>query len=344
MGYGKPIGDWDKLELARMPLCATSGFRAGIDFADRENSEMVNNPEENRVDGGPVVVRFAPSPNGYLHLGHAYSAVLNSRFAAGRGGRFLLRLEDIDLTRARPQFEQAIYDDLSWLNLVWEMPVRRQSQHLAFYRQVLDQLDGMGLLYRCFCSRLEIRSAATARGTMRCDPDGAPVYPGTCRGISEAESLRLRASGKPFALRLDMERALQSPVMLRTKKLWWEEFGEGDECSNVAADVSAWGDVVLGRKDTGTSYHIAVVADDQLQGVTDIIRGEDLYAATSIHRLLQALLNFSTPRYRHHTLIMDESGTKYSKSAESASLRSLRADGCTFEDVLRLLPLPARTS
>lgn len=279
----------------------------------------------------PPVFRFAPSPNGYLHLGHAYSALLNFELARGRGGRFLLRIEDIDATRCRPEFEQAIYEDLAWLGMSWEQPVRRQSQHLGAYSAALDRLAAMGLVYPSFESRAEIarlvaqREAETGRPWPR-DPDGAPLYPGHARTLPPAERERMLALGMPYALRLDMAAATA-----RAGHLGWTELGQGPdgERGAVEARPEAWGDVILARKETPTSYHLSVVVDDALQGVTEVVRGEDLFHATSVHRLLQALLGLPAPAYRHHGLIRDAGGHKLSKSGQAVGLRALRAAGAT---------------
>ncbi|MBI1204701.1 MAG: tRNA glutamyl-Q(34) synthetase GluQRS [Rhodopseudomonas sp.] len=278
----------------------------------------------------PAVFRFAPSPNGYLHLGHALSALLNADRARAVGGRLLLRIEDIDQTRCRPDYEEAIYEDLAWLGLSWEMPVRRQSEHFADYAVALDRLDAMGLLYRSFESRGEIAALVTEREARDGrpwprDPDGAPLYPGDAKAMSPAERVRLIASGGSYALRLDMAKALAHVGGALT----WTETGEGPggQTGTVAADPAAWGDVVLARKDSPASYHLAVTVDDAAQGVTDVVRGQDLFHATSVHRLLQALLGLPAPRYHHHRLIRDADGRKLSKSGKSTGLRDLRADG-----------------
>ena len=288
--------------------------------------------------GTPPVVRFAPSPNGYLHLGHAYSAFANYSFAKRFGGRFLLRVEDIDHTRARHEFEQAIFEDLAWLGLDWPQPVRRQSEHLDYYKRHLQRLETLGVLYPCFCTRNDIRAAVDGKSSWPKDPDGSAVYPGTCRHLAQAERDKLLAAGKPAALRIDMQRTLAMALYLQSAEgITWREFGEQETSVAIAADPGAWGDVILARKDIGTSYHIAVVSDDEAQGITDVIRGEDLLAATSIHRLLQILLGFRAPNYRHHRLLRDEADTKLSKSAQSQSLRGLREGGWTPEDVMREL-------
>ncbi|MGJ4958481.1 tRNA glutamyl-Q(34) synthetase GluQRS [Bradyrhizobium sp. HKCCYLRH2015] len=281
----------------------------------------------------PPVFRFAPSPNGYLHLGHAYSALLNVRCAQQSGGRLLLRIEDIDPTRCRPEFEQAIYEDLAWLGITWEQPVRRQSEHLAEYRAALERLQGMGLVYPSFESRAEIARLIAQRdadGAWPRDPDGAPLYPGTATSLSEARRAGLMAGGVPYALRLDMAAAIA-----RVGRLAWDEQGAGPsgESGRVEARPEAWGDVVLARKETPTSYHLSVVIDDALQGVTEVVRGQDLFHATSVHRLLQVLLGLPAPAYRHHQLIRDAQGHKLSKSTQATGLRALRAEGVSPAEI-----------
>jgi glutamyl-Q tRNA(Asp) synthetase len=283
----------------------------------------------------PPVFRFAPSPNGYLHLGHAYSALLNFELAQRSGGRFLLRIEDIDPTRCRPEFEQAIEQDLAWLGMDWERPVRRQSAHLADYRAALDELTRMGLLYPSFESRAEIAKLVAERDTQGPwprDPDGAPLYPGLARQLSADERAHLVASGLPYALRLDMAAAVA-----RVGALNWIEQGTGPagETGRVASRPHAWGDVILARKETPTSYHLSVVIDDALQGVTDVVRGQDLFHATGVHRLLQALLGLHAPNYRHHRLIRDLDGEKLSKSGRATALRDLRMAGASPTDIRR---------
>jgi glutamyl-Q tRNA(Asp) synthetase len=288
----------------------------------------------------PPVFRFAPSPNGNLHLGHAYSALLNFDLARQAGAQFLLRIEDIDVTRCRPEFEAAIYEDLAWLGLSWETPVRRQSAHLAGYREVLEKLSAQGLVYPSFESRAEIARLVAQRetgGTWPRDPDGAPLYPGAALSLSAEERARLIDSGAPYALRLDMAAA-----RARTRNLTWIEHGEGPagETGAVTARPEAWGDVILARKETPTSYHLSVVIDDALQGVTEVVRGQDLFWSTSVHRLLQDLLGIPQPAYRHHRLILDSAGQKLSKSTRSTALRELRAEGATPADIRRLVGLP----
>ncbi|MDE2378057.1 tRNA glutamyl-Q(34) synthetase GluQRS [Bradyrhizobium sp.] len=287
----------------------------------------------------PPVFRFAPSPNGFLHLGHACSALLNFDRARDTGGRLLLRIEDIDATRCRPEFEAAIYEDLAWLGIVWETPVRRQSEHLADYRAALDSLTTLGLVYPCFESRAEITKLVAQReasGPWPRDPDGAPLYPGTAKSLSPSKRAQLIASGAPYALRLDMDAACR-----RVSRLAWTELGEGPdgEHGTVSAQPQAWGDVILARKETPTSYHLAVVVDDALQDVSEVVRGQDLFHATSVHALLQALLGLPVPDYRHHPLIRDAAGQKLAKSSRATGLRELRAGGATPADIRRLVGL-----
>ena len=267
---------------------------------------------------GPAVLRFAPSPNGWLHLGHAYSALRNEAVARETGGRLLLRIEDLDRTRCKRAFEEAIVADVAWLGLRFDGPPRRQSEHERDYAAALDRLEGMGLLYPCFCSRGEVARAAIGR-----DPDGAPLYAGTCRGLPDETVAARIAHGGRFALRLDMQRAIE-----RMKgALFWTEYGEGDAAAEQRAEPAKWGDVVLRGRDLAASYHLAVTLDDATQGVTDIVRGRDLFAATSVHRLLQELFGLPAPRYRHHRLVLDPEGAKLAKSRLSRPLRALRAEG-----------------
>jgi glutamyl-Q tRNA(Asp) synthetase len=278
------------------------------------------------------VFRFAPSPNGYLHLGHALSALINADAARRCGGRFLLRIEDIDPARSRPEYELAIREDLTWLGLAWEEPVRRQSEHLGLYREHLAELRRRRLVYPCFCARRSValvvaaREAASGEAYPR-DPEGAPLYPGICRDLPSSEAERRIAAGAPHAWRLDTGKAntICGPLT------WREHEGPepGSPCRGVAADPLTWGDVILSRRDAPASYHLAVVADDAVQGVTQVVRGHDLFAATAIHRVLQGLLGLPEPGYHHHRLILDETGRKLAKSIASTSLRSLRAKGET---------------
>lgn len=288
----------------------------------------------------PPVFRFAPSPNGLLHLGHARSALLNYDAARRSRGRFLLRIEDIDATRCRSEFEVAIHEDLGWLGITWETPVRRQSDHLADYRAALDRLAALGLLYPSFESRAEIAALVKAReaeGIWLRDPDGAPLYPGAAKSLPASERQRRLRSGAPFALRLDMDAACR----LAGNLTWTEQgSGPGGETGEVVARPEAWGDVILARKDTPTSYHLSVVVDDALQGVTNVVRGQDLFWSTAVHRVLQALLDLPRPVYRHHDLIRDEAGKKLSKSSAATGLHELRVRGMTAGEVRRLIGLP----
>jgi len=287
----------------------------------------------------PPVFRFAPSPNGHLHLGHAYSALLNFDLAHGCGGTFLLRIEDIDATRCRPEFEAAIYEDLAWLGVSWAQPVRRQSAHFSDCRGALEKLSALGLVYPSFESRAEIARLVAQRekdGRWPRDPDGAPVYPGTARLLSAEQRTELFETGTPYALRLDMAAAVRL-----AGDLAWQEQGEGPGCETgvVAARPQDWGDIVLARKETPTSYHLSVVVDDALQGVTEVVRGQDLFWSTSVHRLLQVLLGLSAPAYRHHKLVLNSAGQKLSKSTDATGLRELRAAGVTPTDIRRLVGL-----
>ena len=286
----------------------------------------------------PPVLRFAPSPNGYLHLGHALSALIDFEMARALNGRFLLRIEDIDATRCRPEFEQAIYEDLAWLGIRWEEPVRRQSDNLDAYAQALAKLEAQGLIYPSFESRGEIaRHIAQHTGApWPHDPDGSPLYPGDSRQLAPAERARRLAAGEPYALRLDMSAGLE-----RTGALTWVETGADpkQDHETLMAEPQKWGDVVLARKDTPTSYHLSVVVDDALQGITHVVRGQDLFQATSVHRVLQTLLDLPAPLYHHHRLILDAEGHKLSKSTQATALRELRQQGRTAADIRRMVGL-----
>lgn len=281
-----------------------------------------------------IVTRFAPSPTGPLHLGHAFSAMLAHDTARAGGGTFLLRIEDIDRSRARPEWEELISDDLAWLGLVWARPVMRQSERLPTYRAALDRLAAMGLTYPCTCSRRDIRKAASApqEGAPAQGPDGL-VYPGTCK--------HARRDAGGAAIRLHMDRALE-----RTGPLAYDETGDGRPVRvrfDAARMMSGIGDVVLARRDMGASYHLAVVLDDAAQGITHVTRGRDLSEATPIHVLLQRLLSLPTPVYHHHRLIRDEAGRRLAKRDDARAIRAYREDGATPEDLRRLtgLPVPA---
>jgi len=270
-----------------------------------------------------VATRFAPSPTGLLHLGHAHAALFAWVCARGAGGRFLLRIEDIDRGRCRPEFTDAILEDLAWLGLDWDGPVRWQSRHFDDYRRALDRLDAAGLIYPCFCTRAAIQAEIARAGAAPHGSEG-PLYPGTCRALSADERQARIAAGETYALRLDMAQAVA-----RAGPLDWED----SEAGRVAADPLSHGDVVLARKDTPASYHLAATVDDAIQGVTLVTRGRDLFGATHVHRLLQALLDLPTPRYWHHRLLTDASGKRFAKRDLALTLRALREAGRTPAEV-----------
>ena len=303
-----------------------------------------------------IVERFAPSPNGLLHLGHAFSALTAWDAARVKGGRFLLRIEDIDQARCRPELEAAMLEDLAWLGIEWEEPVLRQSQRFAAYAEALTSLESRGLLYPCFCSRKDIQAVLTAPQETGSDRSGAadpaagpdgPAYPGTCRDLPDEIRARRKARGDAFALRLDMRRAIAALGGAGVaRKLSFKELGQGPngERGKIALDpdflIRACGDVALARKEIPTSYHLAVVLDDAHQGVTHVTRGEDLFAATAIHRLLQALFGRPTPHYRHHRLIRDAEGRRLAKRDRDAGLAELRAGGASPADIRKMVGLP----
>ena len=302
------------------------------DFAD-------DGSKSRAVHMATSIFRFAPSPNGHLHLGHALSALRNADMARASGARLLLRIEDIDVTRCKPEYEQAIYQDLQWLGIAWEQPVRRQSAHFDDYRAALARLDMQGLLYPSFESRGEIAALVAEReqdGPWPRDPDGAPLYPGTAKTLPLSERERRMAAGERHALRLDMAAAIALAGVLT-----WTETGAGPdgESGSIAASPEQWGDVVLARKDTPTSYHLAVVVDDAVQNVTHVVRGQDLFWSTGVHRLLQTLLGLPAPVYHHHRLILGPDGRKLSKSTSATALRSLREEGATPADIRRMVGL-----
>jgi glutamyl-Q tRNA(Asp) synthetase len=283
-------------------------------------------------------LRFAPSPTGELHIGHAYSALFTAAMARRLGGRFLLRIEDTDQTRCRSEFEAAIYEDLAWLGLAWEEPVRRQSEHPGDYAAALDALRALGVVYPCFASRKEIAEAAARLGAdAPRDPDGAPLYRGLYRGADRAKVAERVAAGEPHALRLDMEKALAAAMEMSGGAITFTSFDDAGRTGIVAVDPARWGDVLLASRDRPASYHLAVVTDDALQAITHVTRGADLLAATDVHRVLQILLRLPAPLYCHHRLILDPSGRKLAKSARDKSLQSLRAEGVTADEVRRRL-------
>ncbi|HEY5830126.1 MAG TPA: tRNA glutamyl-Q(34) synthetase GluQRS [Hyphomicrobiaceae bacterium] len=285
----------------------------------------------------PSVFRFAPSPNGEMHLGHALSALIGYERAQMLGGRFLVRIEDIDTGRSRAQFVAGIFADLAWLGIAWEEPVVFQSQRMPAYGAAARRLEEMGLLYPCFATRAEIEAAAAGGPA---DPDGAPLYPGLFRGRDAREVARRKAAGEPFALRIDMGAAISvAAARLGGAPLVFTEHDEDGRPQEIAARPERWGDAVIVRKDVPASYHLAVVVDDAWQGVTHVTRGRDLYAATDLHRLLQLLLDLPAPIYQHHRLVTDAHGRKLAKSARDTSLRSLRESGATPADVRRMVGL-----
>ncbi len=283
---------------------------------------------------GPMtsVFRFAPSPNGALHLGHARSALLNFDLARACGGRFLLRLEDIDRERCRPKFVAGMIEDLRWLGLDWEEPVWRQSERGAAYHAALDRLNERRLLYPCFATRSEIANAVAAKTSHATDPDGAPLYPGLWRGAGPAECVRRIEAGEPYALRLDMARAASETRRRAGGEIAFTEFGPSGP-TRVNVHPEDWGDVVLARKEFPASYHLAVVVDDAAQGVTHVVRGRDLYLQTGMHRVLQILLGLPEPVYHHHALVLGPDGRKLAKSRKDTGIASLRARGESPDDV-----------
>ncbi|SFZ85724.1 glutamyl-Q tRNA(Asp) synthetase [Devosia enhydra] len=285
------------------------------------------------------ILRFAPSPNGRLHLGHAYSALVGWHAARAAGGTWLLRIEDIDPVRSRPEFVAGIEDDLTWLGLDWPRPVLQQSQRLELYANAAGVLRDRTFLYACFCSRKSVAEQADGR-----DPDGAPLYPGTCRHRPADEVVARLAQGEPVQWRLAMDRAIRSTGPLRIDFIpGFERHGRLEAHASRPADPARWGDVVLVRKDVPTSYHLSVVIDDADQGISHVVRGQDLEAATDLHVLLQALLGLPHPVYAHHRLLVDSSGEKLAKSRGSQSLSGLRAAGWTPEDVRRQLGFSAES-
>jgi glutamyl-Q tRNA(Asp) synthetase len=270
-----------------------------------------------------VVTRFAPSPTGELHLGHAFSALIAWRRAREAGGAFLLRIEDIDIRRCKREYETAILEDLCWLGLDWDGEVRRQSEHFPTYGRVLDALGARGLVYPCFCTRADIAREVAASGHAPHGPDG-PLYPGTCRHLTTGERQLRITAGEEFCLRLDAARAAAEAGP-------YDFFDEGR--GRVVGEPLLFGDVVLARKDTPTSYHLAVTVDDHLQGVTLVTRAEDLFPSTHVHRLLQCLLGYDAPQYAHHPLLTDENGRRFAKRDRALTLRALRESGMPAEEV-----------
>ena len=277
-----------------------------------------------------IVTRFAPSPTGFLHLGHAFAALTAQRAAEREQGRFLLRIEDIDTTRCRREYEQAIKDDLHWLGLEFEEPVRRQSEHFSDYAAALKTLDEKGLLYPCFCTRKEIAEEIARAATAPHGPDG-PLYPGTCRRSPPTAREARVAAGESYALRLDVDKAMAT--IGETLRFVEHGAGPDGETGEQIARPTLFGDVVLARKELPASYHLAVVVDDAQQGVTLVTRGNDLFPATHVHRLLQACLGYEPPAYAHHRLILDASGKKFSKRDRAVTLEHLRANGTAAQSI-----------
>ena len=291
--------------------------------------------KDEKPSANGFVTRFAPSPNGWLHLGHAYSALIGARAARAAGGQFLLRIEDIDIGRARPHFVEGIYQDLEWLGLSWPEPVMVQSKRFEIYQAALDALRTQGLVYPCWATRREILAAIQDKKDWPRDPDGAPLYPGLYRDLPDSRRKKLMWEGTPYCWRLNMEKALahvEAPLS-------YFEYGTGT-AEIMPLDAAAYGDVVLARKDVPTSYHLAVVVDDAAQNISQVTRGRDLQSATAIHVLLQKLLGLPQPDYLHHGLVRDVSGRRLSKQAGDSGFRDLRQAGMGLDEVLALLPPP----
>ena len=285
------------------------------------------------------VFRFAPSPNGHLHLGHAFSALVGQELARRGGGRFLLRIEDIDLERSRPEFEAGIYEDLAWLGIEWEAPVRRQSEHMADYASALRRLQALDIVYPCFHSRKQIADEVDASGKTARDPDGVHLYPGLCRDIPQQIAAQRVAGGEAYVLRLNMQKTVALVRAKPNAPLRFRAFGTDFRVEMQGTAPERWGDIILARKNNPATYHIAVVTDDAIQGVTHVTRGMDLLAATDIHRLLQVLLDLPEPLYHHHRLILDPSGRKLAKSHQDKALKSLRAEGATPAQIKEMVGL-----
>jgi glutamyl-Q tRNA(Asp) synthetase len=278
-----------------------------------------------------TTTRFAPSPTGRLHLGHAYSAVFSYRRAKDTGGKFILRIEDIDPERCKPEYEEGIFEDLKWLGLSWETPVRRQSDYLETYKEALGKLMEKELLYPCFCSRKDIREEINLSGVAPHGPEGF-IYPGTCRSLSDEQAEKKIAEGIPYAFRLDMEKAIGQIG----KDLTWYDHDKGEQ----KATPEILGDVVLARKDVSTSYHLSVTIDDHEQGVTIVTRGEDLFYASHLHRMLQELLDLNVPEYHHHKLLLDEDGRRFAKRDNSVTIQTMREkQGKTPQDIMDMIGL-----
>jgi len=287
----------------------------------------------------PETTRFAPSPTGFLHLGHAYAAILAAHRAKRTGGRFLVRIEDTDPGRCRPVFEEAIFEDLAWLGVEWETPVRRQSEHFDDYAAALGQLKDLGCAYPCFCTRRDIEAEFRASLGAPQGPDG-PLYAGTCRGVGKSERAERIARGDSHAWRIDIARAVETVGA----ELSFDERGggPGGQHGRIIVQPALFGDFVLARKDTPASYHLAVVVDDALQGVTTVTRGNDLYASAHIQRVLQSLLGLPAPTYAHHRLIVDAQGKRLAKRDHATTLRHMRAQGVTIGEIHDMLGFTSR--
>ncbi|MEX0298940.1 MAG: tRNA glutamyl-Q(34) synthetase GluQRS [Kordiimonas sp.] len=284
----------------------------------------------NTNKSGTYITRFAPSPTGLLHKGHAYSALLAYKAAQRNDGNFLLRIEDIDTTRCKPEFIATIYEDLAWLGLTWEQPVRFQSQHFPDFQATLSKLLSGGLAYPCFCTRKDILAEIAASKSAPHGPEG-PIYPGTCKKLSEAVRQEKIRSGLPHAWRLDLNAAL---AQISSPLIWHDEIA-----GEMLATPEILGDIVLARKDTPTSYHLSVVTDDALQGITHIVRGKDLFHTTHIHVVLQRILGLPTPIYHHHKLLVDDAGVRFAKRNKSVTLQSLREQGTEMAALLQSLEI-----
>lgn len=297
---------------------------------------MTQAADQGRLPPRPTF-RFAPSPNGELHIGHAFSALTGWHWAQRLGGRFLLRIEDIDVARSRDHFIKQIFDDLAWLGLAWETPVRCQSENFDAYRAQAQRLTAQRLLYPCFATRKEIAAAVAGQADHPTDPDGAPLYPGLHKQLSDDEVAARKRAGQPFALRLDMDRAHAAAMQITGgAPITYRALGDDGGASDVIARPERWGDAVIVRKDVPASYHLAVVTDDADQGISHVTRGRDLEAATDLHRLLQVLLDLPAPDYHHHRLLLDDQGAKFAKRDGAVSLRHLRDQGLSRDAVLAM--------
>ncbi|WP_422364975.1 tRNA glutamyl-Q(34) synthetase GluQRS [Pelagibius sp.] len=300
-----------------------------------ENVSPAESASPGKNSSRAEITRFAPSPSGYLHLGHAYSALFTAHAAEARGGRFLLRIDDIDIERARPAFEAAIFEDLAWLGLSWAQPLRRQSECQGDYALAVERLQAGGVIYPCFCTRKDIAAEIARAGAAPHGP-GETVYPGTCRALDADTRARRIAAGEAHALRLDTEKALAMAEAEQGARLTWHDRTRGTQ----TCDPRPQGDVVITRKDVAASYHLSVVVDDAAQGITLVTRGEDLFEASHVHRLLQHLLDLPVPDYHHHRLLTDENGKRLAKRHDALSIRSLRAAGHSAEAVIAMTGLP----